>query len=153
MEVSAFLPRRPSLRRILLACTHVQPFRLYLQTLHLSYLVGCLTIPHSLTTASTVKSQDRIPKIVDKVMDRQNPSNGDLEAGISLRNGPVDEMEIDGDEGKPQVNGTVNGKRKSRGSIANGKGYKEASSSEEEDDKPLVHHKTSSFIMSLLTLS
>jgi DNA topoisomerase I len=67
-------------------------------------------------------------------MDKQQPSNGNLNAGISIRHGPVEEMEVD-DERAPTTNG-VNGKRKSRGSV--GKTYKEATSSDEEEDKPLV---------------
>ena len=45
--------------------------------------------------------------------------------------GPVEEMDIDGSK----VNGQINGKRKSRGSIGAQKSYKEDSS---DDDKPLV---------------
>lgn len=67
-------------------------------------------------------------------MDKANPSNGDLDAGISIRNGPVVE-EMDMDEQAPATNGTSNGKRKSRGSMQ--KKYKEATSSEDED-VPLV---------------
>jgi DNA topoisomerase-1 len=64
-------------------------------------------------------------------MDKQVPSNGHVEPGISIRMGPVDDMDVDA------PNGNANGKRKSRGSIPTGKSYKEQSSSE-EDDKPLV---------------
>lgn len=67
-------------------------------------------------------------------MDKANPSNGDLDAGISIRNGPVVE-DMDVDEQAPATNGTSNGKRKSRGSIQ--KKYKEETSSEDED-VPLV---------------
>ncbi|KAL1639952.1 DNA topoisomerase 1 [Diplodia intermedia] len=83
-------------------------------------------------------SADTIPKNVDSTMDRQVPSsNGQLEVGISIRNGPVREMDID------EPNGVANGKRKQRASI-NGKSYKESSSSD-EDDKPLSkRRKTSS---------
>lgn len=76
-------------------------------------------------------------------MDKQIPSNGQLEPGISLRNGPVDEMDVDA----PATNGAANGKRKSRPSLSNGKSYKEASSSDEEDSKPLV--RIQGVIMSL----
>jgi len=72
-------------------------------------------------------------------MDKANPSNGHLSAGISIRNGPVVE-EMDVDDQAPATNGTSNGKRKSRGSIQ--KKYTEATSSEDED-VPLVrwnHH-------------
>jgi hypothetical protein len=85
-------------------------------------------------TSSTVKSSATIPKSVDKAMDKANPSNGNLNAGISIRNGPVVEK-MDVDEQAPATNGTSNGKRKSRGSIQ--KKYKEATSSE-DDDIPLV---------------
>ncbi|KAL1618095.1 DNA topoisomerase 1 [Neofusicoccum ribis] len=80
-------------------------------------------------------SAPTISKSVDSAMDRQGPAtnghNGQLEPGISIRMGPVTEMDVD----EPATNGVANGKRKSRASI-NGKGYKEASSSD-EDDKPL----------------
>lgn len=65
-------------------------------------------------------------------MDKQVPSNGHVEPGISIRMGPVDKMDVDA------PNGNANGKRKSRGSIPTGKSYKEQSSSEDDDDKPLV---------------
>jgi DNA topoisomerase-1 len=47
--------------------------------------------------------------------------------------GPVQDMDVD----SPAANGNINGKRKSRNSLTNGKTYKEETSSE-EDDKPLV---------------
>jgi DNA topoisomerase-1 len=78
-------------------------------------------------------SNDRISKAEDKAMDKQVPSNGHVEPGISIRMGPVDNMDVD----TPATNGNANGKRKARGSLTNGKTYKDASSSE-EDDKPLV---------------
>jgi DNA topoisomerase-1 len=65
-------------------------------------------------------------------MDKQTSSNGHLTAGISIRNGPVEEMDID----EPHINGFTNGKRKSRSSIGGQKLYKESTSS--EDDVPLV---------------
>lgn len=80
-----------------------------------------------------VKSADVIPKSVDQTMDKQIPSNGHVEPGVSIRMGPVEEMDID----TPPANGTSNGKRKARSSLTNGKTYKEASSSD-DDDKPLV---------------
>ncbi|KAF2650173.1 hypothetical protein K491DRAFT_697506 [Lophiostoma macrostomum CBS 122681] len=86
-----------------------------------------------------VKSQDRIPKAVDRAMDRINPSNGTVEPGISIRMGPVEEMDID----QPVTNGNANGKRKSRGSLTNGRTYKEASSSD-DDDKPLSKRRRTS---------
>jgi DNA topoisomerase-1 len=83
-------------------------------------------------TPSTAISNDRISKAEDKAMDEQVPSNGHVEPGISIRMGPVDAMDVDA----PATNG-ANGKRKARASLTNGKTYKDASSSE-EDDKPLV---------------
>ncbi len=63
-------------------------------------------------------------------MDRSIHSNGHIDPGVSLRMGPVEEMELD--EGH-RTNG-ANGKRKAR---TNGAIYKEASGSEDED-LPLV---------------
>lgn len=82
----------------------------------------------------TVKSNDRIPKTIDRAMDKENPSNGHVEPGVSIRMGPVEAMDVD----QPVTNGNINGKRKSRGSLTNGKSYRDASSSDEEDEKPLV---------------
>jgi hypothetical protein len=82
---------------------------------------------------STAISDERISKDEDKAMDKQLPSNGHVEPGISIRMGPVDVMEVDA----PATNENANGKRKARSSITNGKSYKDASSSG-EDDKPLV---------------
>lgn len=79
-------------------------------------------------------SKDVISKDEDKAMDKQVPSNGHVEPGISIRMGPVDDkMDID----EPAANGNANAKRKARSSITNGKSYKDVSSSE-DDDKPLV---------------
>lgn len=81
-------------------------------------------------------SAKTIPKSVDAAMDKANPSNGHVQPGISIRNGPVE----DHDHHMPDVNGAeVNGsttKRKSRGSLAK-PSYAEAESSD-EDDQPLV---------------
>jgi DNA topoisomerase-1 len=79
-----------------------------------------------------VKSNEQITKAEDRKMDAEVPSNGHVEPGISIRMGPVDDddkMDVDAPE--------TNGKRKSRSSVTNGKSYKDASSSE-DDDKPLV---------------
>ena len=65
-------------------------------------------------------------------MDKANKAAKNAPAGISIRNGPVDKMDLD----EPTANGTS--KRKARGSMGNGHSYKEMS--EEEDDKPLVCH-------------
>ncbi|KAF2132506.1 hypothetical protein P153DRAFT_354015 [Dothidotthia symphoricarpi CBS 119687] len=84
-------------------------------------------------------SQDRIPKALDKAMDKQAPSNGHVEPGISIRMGPVDKMDVD----EPATNGNTNGKRKARVSTTNGKTYKDASNSE-DDDKPLSKRRRTS---------
>ncbi|KAF2797895.1 DNA topoisomerase 1 [Melanomma pulvis-pyrius CBS 109.77] len=84
-----------------------------------------------------VKSDDRVSKQVDRAMDKQTPSNGHVEPGLSIRMGPVDDMEVDA----PTTNGNANGKRKARSSLTNT--YKEASSSE-EDDKPLSKRRRTS---------
>ena len=71
-------------------------------------------------------------------MDEAYPSGNTVQPGISLRNGPVEEMDVDEPPKKgAQLNGAGNGKRKGRQTLSNGKNYKEASS-DEEDDKPLV---------------
>ena len=86
------------------------------------------------------KSMDTIPKSLDNALDKANPSNGHVKPGISIRNGPVVEMEIDTPvTNGAQTNGVLTGKRKSRSSLANGnvKSYREASD-DDEDDEPLV---------------
>ncbi|KAF3050283.1 DNA topoisomerase 1 [Didymella keratinophila] len=70
-------------------------------------------------------------------MDKQLPANGHVEPGISIRMGPVDDMDVDA------PNGATNGKRKSRGSIPTAN-YKEQSGSEDEDDKPLSKRRRTS---------
>ena len=81
------------------------------------------------------KSRDIIPKSLDKAMDKANPDADAKNAapGISIRNGPLEEMDIDKPENREPK---TNGKRKSRHS--NAKSYKESSDEGEEDDKPLV---------------
>ena len=69
-------------------------------------------------------------------MDREEPSGNTVAPGISIRHGAVDEMDID----KPATNGTITGKRKGRESLSNGKNYKESSSENDEDARPLVFH-------------
>jgi DNA topoisomerase-1 len=89
-------------------------------------------------SSAVALSNDRISKDEDKAMDKQVPSNGHVEPGISIRMGPVDDkMDVD----EPATNGNANAKRKARSSITNGKSYKDASSSE-DDDKPLVRSFT-----------
>ena len=68
-------------------------------------------------------------------MDKANPPAVHGATGISIRNGPVDEMDID----EPMINGNAKAKRKGRGSMANGKSYKEASE-EDDEEVPQVRH-------------
>ena len=82
------------------------------------------------------KSAGIIPESVDKALDKANPPALHGAPGISIRNGPVDEMEID----EPLVNGNASGKRKARNSMGNRKSYKEASEEDDEEGKPLVRH-------------
>jgi len=67
-------------------------------------------------------------------MDMANPPVENGAPGISIRNGPVEEMDVD----KPETNGRAATKRKSRDSRANGKSYKEASDEDDDYDAPLV---------------
>lgn len=81
-------------------------------------------------SGNTPKSRDIIPKSVDKAMDAANKPAKHAAPGISIRNGPVEDMDIDGHTG-------VNGKRKARASNSNGVSYKDASD-DSDDNKPLV---------------
>ena len=73
-------------------------------------------------------------------MDKASSTPANAAPGISIRNGPVIEMEVD----KVQLNGVeatgdTGNKRKSRNSGVNRKSYKETSNDEEDDEeKPLV---------------
>lgn len=80
------------------------------------------------------KSKNIIPESVDKSMDKANPPVANGAPGISIRNGPVDVMDVD----EPKTNGHASAKRKSRGSLGNGKTYKEASDEDEGDKEPMV---------------
>lgn len=80
-------------------------------------------------------------------MDKESSKQALAPVGISIRNGPVNGDMMDVDEF------ITNGKRKSRGSTAHGKSYKEQDSSDEEDDndiKPQVRlplrNSTSEFL-------
>ncbi|TKA65188.1 hypothetical protein B0A49_07905 [Cryomyces minteri] len=91
--------------------------------------------------ANGAKSADHISKSVDQAMDKGNPSSSRVMPGVSIRMGPVEEMDVDKPETNGHVNGTVNGKRKARSSATNGKSYKETSASEDEDDVPLTKRR------------
>ena len=90
----------------------------------------------TLTPGHPPKSKAIISESVDKAMDKANPPAAHGAPGISIRNGPVDEMDIDG----PGVNGNANGKRKARSSMGKGMSYKEASEEDGEEATPLVRH-------------
>lgn len=96
-----------------------------------------IVLAANLSTGTTAKSNNTIPKSVDKAMDRILPSGAHTEPGISIRNGPAEEMELDepiAQESKAK--GAVTGKRKSRTSAV--KTYTETSTASDDDDKPLV---------------
>jgi DNA topoisomerase-1 len=87
-----------------------------------------------LITPNPAKSSERIPKSLDNALDKEMPTNGQVQSGISVRNGPVDDrMDVD----EPRTNGVANGKRRSRTSLTNTKSYRELSGSDGEDI-PLV---------------
>lgn len=71
-------------------------------------------------------------------MDKANPPVAMGAPGISIRNGPMEEMDIDG----PVTNGHVSGKRKVRSSMGQGKTYREASEDAVEQDEPTVSEIT-----------
>ena len=78
-------------------------------------------------------------KTLDKAMDKSAAPGNHMASGISIRNGPVEMMDIDGRESEDaKTNGVVSSKRKARQSMTNGKSYKDASSDNDEDDEPLV---------------
>ncbi|KAL8932186.1 MAG: hypothetical protein Q9216_006934 [Gyalolechia sp. 2 TL-2023] len=78
---------------------------------------------------TTQKSKATIPKSLDKAMDAATKPVKHAAPGISIRNGPVEDMDIDGKT-------EANGKRKARASISNGISYKDASD-DEDDEEPL----------------
>ncbi|KAI9755937.1 MAG: hypothetical protein M4579_004068 [Chaenotheca gracillima] len=91
-----------------------------------------------------LQSQESIPESLDKKMDGDCPSTNQAEAGISLRNGPIEEMDVDEPEVNAVVtNGTGSSKRKGRVSAGQGKSYKEESS-DEDDDVPLAKRRRTS---------
>ena len=99
-------------------------------------------VPHTL-------SKDIIHETVDKAMDRAVPPSGDVLPGISIRNGPVQEV----DTPMPDANGVgANGgpaKRKGRENLAK-PSYADAETSK-EDDKPLVWTADINFLVSTIS--
>lgn len=66
-------------------------------------------------------------------MDKANPTKINAAAGISIRNGPVEEIEVN-----KALSSTP--KRKARESMVNGNSHSKISENE-DDDKPLVGHR------------
>lgn len=75
-------------------------------------------------------------------METSTPSNGHVESGLSVRNGSVENGDVDMKDAGPAENGTGPSKRKSRTSAGSRKSYADMESSD-EDDKPLVRHSPS----------
>lgn len=96
-------------------------------------------------TGTSTKSSDLIPKSVDRALDKAVPSGKTVEPGISLHNGPADDMDLGGSSHRPGVsNGVSSSKRKSRTSLP--KSYKDESSDEDEPIvsltcAPLIYHR------------
>ena len=74
-------------------------------------------------------SEDHISKGLDEAMDKDVPSGKGVAPAISLRNGAVEAMDVDGHEARS------NGTSKRKGA-SNGAATKDFSS--DDDDKPLV---------------
>lgn len=90
------------------------------------------------TNGNGAKSKKIIPKSLDKAMDKANPPSKNAAPGISIRNGPVVEMDIDGPGiNGLETNGRDSGKRKARNSNGNRKSYKEATDEDDDDEEPL----------------
>ena len=74
------------------------------------------------TIGNSVQSSEKIAPSVDKAMDEEVPSKDQVEPGISIRNGPADEMDVDTQNiNGVSMNGVGAGKRKSRQSLTKGK--------------------------------
>lgn len=69
-------------------------------------------------------------------MDASNKPSKHAAPGISIRNGPVEDMEVDG---KPEANS----KRKARASVSNGVSYKDASDDDNEEEPLVRRHRLS----------
>ncbi|KAI9802209.1 MAG: hypothetical protein M1825_002930 [Sarcosagium campestre] len=78
-------------------------------------------------------SNPTIPKSLDKALDAAQPSSNGHAIGISIRNGPLDAMDVDLEPS--HQNGTGGSKRKSRQGLHSGPNYKDETS--DSDDKPL----------------
>ena len=144
-EVSPFRVARTSEVRIpisLVLISHTRTFRSIPQLLKDMLISSFTIVPHTL-------SKDVIHETVDRAMDRAVPPNGDVLPGISIRNGPVQEV----DTPMPDANGVeANGgpaKRKIRESLMK-PSYADAETSE-EDDKPLVWTADINFFVSTIS--
>ncbi len=74
-------------------------------------------------------------------MDKANPMPKNPAPNISIRNGPVMEMDIDGPStDRLETNGRDKCKRKARNSNGQRKSYQEETD-EDDDEKPLVSWK------------
>ena len=93
--------------------------------------------PLHTTYKPTARSNERVK------MDDTDTSMGELNPGVSIRMGPVEDMDVD----SPATNG--NGTK--RKSSMNGKSYKDTTESDDDDDVPLVRHMHSVMIYQDLT--
>lgn len=104
----------------------------------LSFFSSLITIFSTKANAIPLESpvsSAKIPSSVDRQMDKQIPTNGVVEPGISMAHGPVTEQDTHMAEVNGAVtNGTMPAKRKARESIAR-PDYADAESS---DDEPMV---------------
>ncbi|TVY60722.1 DNA topoisomerase [Lachnellula suecica] len=86
------------------------------------------------------KAEDKaLDKAQDKAMEKAGSKAKNVAVGISVRNGPVDEMDID----EPLTNG--NAKRKSRGSTSKAVNYNDSPEGESDEDAvPLAKRQKTS---------
>ncbi|KAL1970520.1 hypothetical protein VTN77DRAFT_4164 [Rasamsonia byssochlamydoides] len=94
-------------------------------------------------SAGAALSEEVISKATDKMMDDTTNTNGDLNPGVSIRNGPVGDGDgdVEMEDAADGANVRSASKRKARAS-AGGKSYAEPESSEE--DKPLSKRRRTS---------